>query len=242
MSSAASSSTGLIFSRPQFPSGWSHVPLSLDDLCLANVLPVGQSFLWHRQQLSPAIVPDLIDVKAESDVKPSLEYSATGILKSGKGERDGRDDITEEFSRVIADPPRVILLRQSPRSGIYYTSVALTDTATIGAVPSVISSISAAHCPDPTADMAYRRQEIDLRWIRDYFNLDRVPNLPGLYASWIDRDPLLFGKTLGAEEADRILAMHRGDRSHSPASGSQRGRGIRVLQQDPWECLVAYVS
>ncbi|KAK8869784.1 hypothetical protein IAR55_000352 [Kwoniella newhampshirensis] len=38
-------------SRPPFPSGWSAIPISPKNLMLANTLPVGQSFLWHRHTL-----------------------------------------------------------------------------------------------------------------------------------------------------------------------------------------------
>ncbi|WWC69429.1 uncharacterized protein I206_103368 [Kwoniella pini CBS 10737] len=50
--------------RPPFPSGWSKIPLSLKNLTLANTLPVGQSFLWHRHQL-----------KASSSEQPVEEFS-----------------------------------------------------------------------------------------------------------------------------------------------------------------------
>lgn len=40
--------------RPPFPAGWSSMPMTLSNLSLANTLPVGQSFLWHRLPLSDA--------------------------------------------------------------------------------------------------------------------------------------------------------------------------------------------
>ncbi|KDN37803.1 DNA glycosylase [Tilletiaria anomala UBC 951] len=52
------------------------------------------------------------------------------------------------------------------------------------------------------------------RWLRDYLNLD-VP-LERLYESWSEKDPV-FGKLAG------------------------RFKGIRMLRQDPWECLVSFI-
>jgi len=58
------------------------------------------------------------------------------------------------------------------------------------------------------------------RWVQDYFQLDRYISLEQMYADWRERDPGLFGKT----ELDL------------------RAVGVRVLRQDPWECLIAYVA
>lgn len=64
---------------------WCSIPISLSNLTLANTLPVGQSFLWHRRQ---------IESGPSSSTAP---------------------DAPEEFSRAIDNPPRVIFLRQSLR-------------------------------------------------------------------------------------------------------------------------------
>jgi N-glycosylase/DNA lyase len=149
-----------ILTRPAYPSGWARLSISPTNLTLANTLPVGQSFLWHRRALPEA----------------------------------GPSEPQEEFSRVIDDPPRVILLRQTP-SEIHYTAI---------------------H-PDPAAtreDLAIDRSR---EWLEDYFQLSRYPDLESLYKDWRERDPGLFGKT----ELD------------------SRAVGVRVLRQDPWECLVA---
>jgi N-glycosylase/DNA lyase len=53
---------------------------------------------------------------------------------------------------------------------------------------------------------------ITYRWITDYFHLDAYPSLERLYADWRVRDPVLF---------------------------DVQATGVRVLRQDPWECLVA---
>lgn len=128
------------------------------NLTLANTLPVGQSFLWHRHSLP----------------------------ESG--------DVTEEYSRAIDSPPRVVCLRQSP-THIYYTAITSAP---------VTHASSAA---DETRS-----------WLEDYFQLTQYPDLTQLYQAWAERDPALFGKT----------------------GLSARALGVRVLRQDPWECLIAY--
>lgn len=169
--------------RPPFPSGWASFEISPSNLTLANTLPVGQSFLWHRHQLLPS----------PSSINPS---------SSSKPVHDPETP-TEEFSRAVHCPPRVICLRQTS-SRIYYTTLH-PDSALF------------------TYDTA-RKETLD--WIRDYFQLDRYPDLEGMYAEWKQRDPGLFGKL----DLDfKGLGVGEGGRA----------RGIRVLRQDPWECLIA---
>nr|XP_031862776.1 uncharacterized protein CI109_001788 [Kwoniella shandongensis]KAA5529848.1 hypothetical protein CI109_001788 [Kwoniella shandongensis] len=150
-------------SRPPFPSGWSSIPLNPRNLTLANTLPVGQSFLWHRHSL------------------PSASQSTP----------------SEEFSRAVDDPPRVVCLRQSP-SHLYYTAI---------------------HC-DELAAKIDREKGSTRRWLDDYFQFQAQPDLEALYAEWKVRDPALFGKV----EVDG------------------RAIGVRVLRQDPWECLIAFIT
>lgn len=69
--------------------------------------------------------------------------------------------------------------------------------------------------PDGTLEEADRTR----KWLSDYFRLDSHPRLDDLYADWRRKDPGLFGRT----ELDR------------------RAIGVRVLRQDPWECLLASV-
>jgi hypothetical protein len=64
----------------------------------------------------------------------------------------------------------------------------------------------------PDADRAY---------LLDLFNIDvtaRHGSLADVYAIWAAADPLLFGKAWRAEGVPR---------------------GVRVLRQDPWECLLS---
>ena len=97
-------------------------------------------------------------------------------------------DGTDEFSRAIDHPSRVIFLRQTP-TDLWYTTVS----------PGLSQS-----------------DRLDLQWLNDYFRLGPHPNLEPLYKDWRQRDPGLFGTV-----------------------DTTRAQGVRVLRQDPWECLVA---
>ncbi len=55
------------------------------------------------------------------------------------------------------------------------------------------------------------------RWVEDYFQLETYPDLTEMYMDWRSRDPGLFGDT----------------------ELNARAIGVRLLRQDPWECLVA---
>lgn len=103
-------------------------------------------------------------------------------------------DASEEYSRAVDNPPRVVCLRQSPTE-LYYTAI---------------------H-PTPEAAAADKASGLTRAWLEDYFQLDRYPDLTTLYEDWRTRDSVFFSKI----ELD------------------QRTVGVRVLRQDPWECLVA---
>ncbi|WVN85343.1 uncharacterized protein L203_100488 [Cryptococcus depauperatus CBS 7841] len=150
--------------RPLFPSEWSSIPLSPSNLTLANTLPVGQSFLWHRLPLQSFV----------TNIDPTLP--------------------TEEYSRAIDNPPRVVCLRQSA-ARIYYTAI----------------------YPDTVSPNFDKDNSITNRWINDYFQLERFPDLEALYLKWRNQDPYLFGR----------IELH------------DKSTGVRVLRQDPWECLIA---
>lgn len=66
--------------------------------------------------------------------------------------------------------------------------------------------------PDSKREEAANRETE--RWLNDYLNLD-VP-LEALYAEWEDKDPVF-------------------------ARFANRFSGLRMLRQDPWECLCAFV-
>ena len=55
------------------------------------------------------------------------------------------------------------------------------------------------------------------QWLEEYFQLRTYSNLTAMYTEWRRRDPELFGMT----ELDG------------------RAIGVRLLRQDPWECLIA---
>jgi N-glycosylase/DNA lyase len=170
----------LPLSRPPFPSGWSAIPLTPSNLTMANTLPVGQSFLWHRH-----VLPSCASSSTTTSPTPSLSASAPLGIEL---------EPTEEFSRAVHDPPRVICLRQSPHA-VWFTAI---------------------H-PSPEATEKDRIEGTTKAWLEDYFHLSRHPELGEMYDEWRDRDPQLFG-TVDLEG---------------------RARGVRVLRQDPWECLVA---
>jgi N-glycosylase/DNA lyase len=123
------------------------MPMSHANLSLANTLPVGQSFLWHRTPLELALSVKLEPGFPDHELPP-----------------------TEEFSRALDNPARVLLLRQSSTK-LYYTSVSPSTTAS--------------------------RKEMDdsnLRYLQDYFQLALFPSLPNMYVDWRERDPGLFGR------------------------------------------------
>lgn len=129
--------------------------------------------------------------KPEADAGPS-----TPPPPVVKAELGAAVEPEEEFSRAVYDPPRVVCLRQTP-DRIYYTAVHPTSSA-------------------QTQDEA---EGTTTKWVRDYFHLDRYPDLAAMYDDWRDRDKELFGKV----------------------ELNERARGVRLLRQDPWECLIAYV-
>ena len=139
-------------------SRWSSIPITLSNLTLANTLPVGQSFLWHRYPVAEA----------------------------------GPSEASEEFSRAVDNPPRVVRLRQTP-THLQYTAV----------------------YPDAQSEERDKALSATHTWIHDYFQLDY--DLDKLYKEWTARDPSLFGKI----DIDG------------------KAVGVRLLRQDPWECLVA---
>jgi N-glycosylase/DNA lyase len=183
----------VIRDRPPFPSGWSSLAITPSNLTLANTLPIGQSFLWHRHQLYP-----------ETRLQ---DHPAAGPSTLPKEEPNVTlpEQPIEEFSRALLDPPRVVCLRQTS-SHIYYTTL---------------------H-PEPSHDDDDLKQRRTERWLRDYFHLDKYPSLETLYAEWRDRDPGMFGR-LDIAHSDMVLGV------------GGRARGVRLLRQDPWECLIAYV-
>ncbi|WVQ98748.1 hypothetical protein IAU59_005879 [Kwoniella sp. CBS 9459] len=71
--------------------------------------------------------------------------------------------------------------------------------------------------PDHHSAELDKGNEITRKWLFDYFQLETQPDLEKLYADWRQRDPGLFGKV----------------------EVSERALGVRVLRQDPWECLIA---
>lgn len=100
MIASSSKITPPVCDRPPFPAGWASMPMSHANMSLANTLPVGQSFLWHRTPLELALSVKMEPTHSGDELPP-----------------------VEEFSRALDGPSRVIFLRQSSTK-LYYTSVA----------------------------------------------------------------------------------------------------------------------
>lgn len=69
--------------------------------------------------------------------------------------------------------------------------------------------------PQPNQSQLLLRNKETVTWLQDYFQLDT--DLPSLYKEWASRD-INFARL------------------------QSRFSGIRVLRQDPWECLISYVA
>ncbi|NXF48889.1 OGG1 lyase, partial [Oceanites oceanicus] len=75
--------------------------------------------------------------------------------------------------------------------------------------------------------------------LRDYFQLD--VGLPGLYRAWGAADPLF--RRVADDFPGEVAPWGRGGRlRHPPGVPSQRpAAGVRVLRQDPVECLFSFI-
>jgi hypothetical protein len=145
--------------------------------------------------------------RIEEELRMTVKQETADSLQAIKSEpsfnvsTDAADTIsnsnpTEEWSRAIPNPSRIILLRQTPTK-IYYTSIPTSPSSPI---------------TPPDVDRAY---------LLDLFNVDVTAphgSLADVYSMWAAVDPLLFGKAWKAEGVPR---------------------GVRVLRQDPWECLLS---
>ncbi|WVF72170.1 hypothetical protein IAT40_006982 [Kwoniella sp. CBS 6097] len=74
--------------------------------------------------------------------------------------------------------------------------------------------------PNEASAQLDKGNEATRTWLFDYFQLDTQPDLEKLYRHWRERDPGLFGKV----------------------EVNERAIGVRVLRQDPWECLIAFIT
>ncbi|NXS58518.1 OGG1 lyase, partial [Brachypteracias leptosomus] len=75
--------------------------------------------------------------------------------------------------------------------------------------------------------------------LRDYFQLD--VGLPALYRAWAAADPLFakVSKDFPGEVSPGSLESCRG--THPPPLTSSPPAGVRVLRQDPVECLLSFI-
>ncbi|EIW69462.1 hypothetical protein TREMEDRAFT_68703 [Tremella mesenterica DSM 1558] len=81
-------------------------------------------------------------------------------------------------------------------------------------------SIHRLHYVSLLPDGSTSKDEETRQWLEDYFQLVNYPDLSLLYKEWRDRDTELFGKI----EFDK------------------KAIGVRVLRQDPWECLISFIT
>lgn len=100
------------------------------------------------------------------------------------------------------------------RNGVYSRSVDNPPRVVFLRQNPLTVEYAAVHT-DQAATDADIENGVTRRWLEDYLQLKY--DLPDLYSEWRKRDAGLFGKT----ELDT------------------RAIGVRVLRQDPWECLIA---
>ncbi|GHJ86460.1 hypothetical protein NliqN6_2862 [Naganishia liquefaciens] len=197
--------------RPRFPEQWHALEIPVDELDLRHTLPVGQTFLWHRQGIQRGWMAERVGdtvegesrtfvkqepgppVKQEPETPIKQEPTDPSPLVNPEPSFDTPPSLpTDEWSRAIPNPPRILFLRQTP-SRIYYTSLP----------------------PHPATDRAYLVDLFNVHVTAEYGSLN------GVYDAWAHGDPALFGKTR--------------ERGGVPT-------GVRVLRQDPWECLLSFIT
>lgn len=149
-----------------------------------------------ERERSPRVEVERIETEPQAFVKhepidtlPLVNPDASLDSNPSSGSITPSHSPTDEWSRAIPNPPRVIFLRQTPHA-IHYASL-----------PS-----------SPRADRTYLLDLFNTHVTAPHGSLSRV------YDAWARADPALFGKT---KERNRVP------------------RGVRVLRQDPWECLIS---
>ncbi|KIJ41267.1 hypothetical protein M422DRAFT_31857, partial [Sphaerobolus stellatus SS14] len=241
--------------RPRELKGYRAIPLPIAQLSLAAVLKCGQSFRWI---ILDSPIPlhasnegeerdewdELEDELQETETESEDEDPFIVKPKNAKSSRRGgwSELMNTEYRFALRD--RVVCLRQNEEA-IYYRSLfpsptpnaatATTTTTTTtprlkkrkltpsSSSPSAVASTSSPAAPphilsspSPSADAEVDPEASTLAWIQDYFSLST--NLVGLYTEWARHDPVF-------------------------ARVNFRGRfeGIRILRQDPWECLISFI-
>lgn len=179
---------------------------------MGSTLPVGQTFLWHRQPLrregfvrdgdgnvkhgvdgeslvERVEVERIDESSSQAFIKHEPIDDTLHLITTDASLNNDPSHATEEWSRAIPHPRRIIFLRQTPRV-IHYASR-----------PSF-----------PAADRTYLLDLFNMHVTAPHGSLARV------YDAWAGADPALFGKAMGKGRVPR---------------------GVRVLRQDPWECLIS---
>ena len=214
----------------------------------------------HEREDGIGFVPEKkvdidIGVKLESESK--LESKLEPDRKEEEedaADDDDPDEPLEEYSRVIPDPDRVVLLRQTP-SKIWITSVlpSTSTSTTVTATTSSPGSISA----DGSISYDEERRARDRAWFMDYFQLPMMlPFIPPLSATVVTTTATPTVSTIPIDQAtetpsrprprplelksqyrhwkdlDPLLFGKAYDRDELPV-------GVRVVRQEGWECLIS---
>ncbi|KAJ9101727.1 hypothetical protein QFC21_003066 [Naganishia friedmannii] len=249
--------------RPAFPSHWEVLDIALDELNLAHTLPVGQTFLWHRQPIRkdadssvlaalPDARPDVDAYKTPATVRETVRAVTQTETVVDERMHDAKVKIEEIKEEVLIrvktedhDPIRVLHERQesvkeeqemqdldaepleewsrairNPPRVIF-----LRQTPTKIYYTSIVPpSTQPPHPELPTDSCTIGNPETDRAFLVDLFNIEltaRFGSLGEIYTRWAEQDPLLFGRAMKTRAVPQ---------------------GVRVLRQDPWECLIEFIT
>jgi hypothetical protein len=111
----------------------------------------------------------------------TLKQEDTHDVESKPEDEEEEEQATEEYSRIIPFPERVLFLRQTS-SKLYY------------------ASLPSAPPGEPNSTASTNLEELDLNYLTRHFQLPPSPLSPALtlkeqYAHWARLDPLVFGKS-----------------------------------------------
>ena len=197
-----------------------------------------------------------LDIDIDSKIEPKFEPDRKEAEEDVDDADDDPDEPLEEYSRVIPDPDRVVLLRQTP-SKIWITSVlpstSTSTSTTVTATTSSPGSISA----DGSISYDEEKRARDRAWFMDYFQLPMMlPFIPPLSATVVTTTATPTVSTIPIDQAtetpsrprprplelksqyrhwkdlDPLLFGKAYDRDELPV-------GVRVVRQEGWECLIS---
>jgi hypothetical protein len=216
-----------------------------------STLPVGQTFLWHRQPIRkdenasafatlPDTKPDVNSFEDSAAVTKSIRtvtQTKTVLNESASHVKVKMEEITEEVTITVkTEDERQECVKEEnettdPDTGpLEEWSRAIYDPPRVlflRQTPTKIyyTSILPPSVRPPNPELTLNsctigNPDIDRAYLADLFNIEltaRFGSLKEIYARWAEQDPLLFGKAMKARAVPQ---------------------GVRVLRQDPWECLI----